>query len=104
MKPNLPAVVAFAAASLALALGISHGRDNPAPACHPLLMPAECAQFRDRLAKAEGIQARHSIETGYRRLLAERERLCPGSDGRVRGEPGSHVSPTVPVSSRSRSL
>ena len=102
--PNLPAVVAFAAASLALGLGISHGRDNPAPTCHPLLMPAECTQFRESLARAEGAQARHSIETGYRQLLAERERLCPGSDGRLRGEPGSHVSPTVPASTRSRSL
>ena len=104
MKPNLPAVVAFAAASLALGLGISHGRDHEAPTCHPLLMPAECAQFRESLAKAQSVQARHTIETGYRRLLAERERLCPGIDGHVRDESWSHVSPTAPASSRSRSL
>jgi hypothetical protein len=95
MKGKLLVAAAMGAASLTLLLNISHGQDNPVPACHPLLMPAECAQFDESLAAAKDPQARHAVETAYQLLIAERERLCPGIDSNVRGEPGPDVAPTT---------
>lgn len=48
--------------------------------CHPLLMPAECRKFHDRIEGAETSQAKRAVEREYRRLIAEREKACPGLD------------------------
>jgi hypothetical protein len=104
MKAKLLVAAAIGAASLTLLLNISHGQDNPAPACHPLLMPAECAQFDESLAAARDPKARHAVETAYQLLIAERERLCPGIDSHVRGEPRPDVAPTVRAAGGTPSL
>lgn len=46
--------------------------------CHPLLMPTECRTFHERIEGAETGQARRAVELEYRRLIAEREKACPG--------------------------
>jgi hypothetical protein len=87
------AALTFGAACLTLFMPISRGQDDPIASCHPLLMTFECQQFEQRLETAENRQASEAIQAEYRRLVAEREQLCPCTvqeDGHAAQTGGRH--------------
>ena len=74
---------AFGIAAL-LTVAMAHGREAGSGDCHPLLMDSECARFHKQLAAAKDEQSRVTLNAESMALIAERERLCPCPQSRLR--------------------